>query len=178
LVLRPKIDIIPILEDSNQKLKDTLLKQGEEYTKTATEINACFSEIYKTMESNPDAAITKSVISEYGSIQNFSEASGKGIIHLTKNFIRLIGSNLGLKLMIPPPQITISSENLPLNELAFKTSSSSSSFYGANKSPKSPHIKVETIGKEKIAKMQVYSPTTKKVGEYFDPFLQYGGQSM
>ena len=48
------------------------------------------------------------------------------------------------------------------------------------KSPSAnPHAKtVALAGNQKGYVVQVYSPYTKKRSEYFDPYLQYGGESM
>ena len=83
-----------VLEDSNNKLNNDLIKLTEEYTQGLPEIYNSFDELVQAMKKSTNSYATKAATKEFKSIDMFDQSSKKDIKDMARNCIQVLNGLL------------------------------------------------------------------------------------
>ena len=88
--LRYKCEKLDYLEEANIKLKESLAKLAEEYSRDLPEIFKNFNILTKTMVDESTSNVTKATVKEFGSIENLIQESKENLPAIAHNSIKIL----------------------------------------------------------------------------------------
>lgn len=88
--LRNKCERLDYLEEANGKLKDSLAKLADEYSRDLPEIFQSFNALTRTLTEEPGCGVSKAAVKEFGSVESLAQESRENLPGIARNSVRVL----------------------------------------------------------------------------------------
>ena len=116
---------------------------------------------------NPNSLVVQTA--EFGSIERMGLNAKRGLPGIANYCIRLLLEIARIQITIPEDKRTFTSDYVPVLKMPKGS---------PPKNSKNPHAVSLDWRHDSACMVQMYNPYTRKQAEFFDPYLQYGGESV
>eukprot|EP00826_Nyctotherus_ovalis_P043137 TRINITY_DN4513_c0_g1_i15.p1 TRINITY_DN4513_c0_g1~~TRINITY_DN4513_c0_g1_i15.p1 ORF type:complete len:444 (+),score=140.57 TRINITY_DN4513_c0_g1_i15:447-1778(+) len=88
--LRNKCERLDYLEEANSKLKESLAKLADEYSRDLPEIFQSFNTLTKTLTEESSCSVSKVAVKEFGSVDNLAQESKENLPSIARNSMKIL----------------------------------------------------------------------------------------